>query len=1343
MPNFLFVDVETTGLYPEKNDIVQLASIPIILGKECETFNEFCQPVNWDKIEEGAIRAHGITVQRMQGFQDPTIMLDKFIVYLRSFETKFVIAGYNVGFDKRFLSSFFTRHGRADEFFELFELQVHDTYTRAQKVKTLLKTENLKLATLAKHFHIEINAHEAMSDIAATIKVDREVGNLLGEEAYTEESPEVLQDIQVKTIFKEPAQLHLHSMYGMAESVPSIEEWTEWCKATNTPGFSVVDHGPAVSIYHMTKLKDTGIVGIPGVGIYMFADDDPDTLYPMNVWATSNEGYFNLMKLASLGYDEQVVLDGVTYPKLRFTTVNQYRAGLAFGVADVYGPIGRAILEGNRKLAEARFHMYLDNFRDQMYLEFNPISIKETFTTKSGFQKIKKNTVVVDGDLNKAYNLFLSEMADKYSVDCVPVSGAHFIAPKDKLLQECISRNSFDSGKCYIESYHAKTAQELYRELKHQLGEWLNESIFASWIHNTHKIMNAAKSIEIEFDYNLPIIEIPHHIQAKTDDYNKQTLMLAIELCKKHGRWSDDPVYIARFKKEIDVIVKNESTNFLPYFLLYEDICTHARSLGILQNIGRGSAGGCLLSYYLKIIHIDPIKADLPFERFLSHARIRAKSFPDIDCDFGDRTEILRYLEHKYGLGFAQICTLQKMKTKNAIKDAMWALYGRNREDFEIKMLCELIPDSPQGVDEYDFIYGFIDKEGVIHPGVVETVPEIARFFEQYRQVEELVKRLIGIPRGWGRHASAFVVSSIDLSSNRVPTMRMWDKNTGEMIQVTQYEASMVEECGLVKADILGVTTINMVSQCLQLVKDRTGIDYLEEDDKGVALIYRLPDDSDVYVDFYQKKTDSSFQFNTSLIKGYIQQFCPTSREHLSALTALCRPGTLDAPMVNDEIKREDGISAAQYYMDVRGGKRKLSYLHPDLASCTSNGVFVYQEEVMKFLEYCGWTLEEADQIRAAIAKKKREVMLAAFERIRVATAKFGWTTEQSSIACEQVEAFSRYSFNRSHSRCYAELGYITMYLKHHHKLEWWSAVLNNTDKEDKLRSFIHLLGTTVSPPSLAIPTDKFAIIGDKIVAPLSVIKKVGPSSVQELVSKGPFANLKDYVAKVAHNKVNVGHFVALIHAKAADFFIDKTIPYGDARKKLFTDYVKLRKIKRESAELEETNPIYVFLMEREYNKCFNKTIIEDEAIQQLIQKAMPAFAKTNRSGIPFYLGQSLPILSGAKIAHGLAIKEYDKQVGMVLLYEGSTHKSGISKKTKREYNFLKVDLSDGSTTIECTWWDQDKPLKWPKNSIVFVKGKLSEGWKGSVRLTVTEMEKIIDVKVLSDQNVAKGFAGK
>src|SRR5690606_26038469 len=257
-------------------------------------------------------------------------------------------------------------------------------------------------------------------------------------------------------------------------------------------------------------------------------------------------------------------------------------------------------------------------------------------------------------------------------------------------------------------------------------------------------------------------------------------------------------------------------------------------------------------------------------------------------------------------------------------------------------------------------------------------------------------------------------------------------------------------KCGLVKADILGIKTLTAVSDCVKLIKESGGIDYLEEAD-GNPYIYRLPEDENVYADFYNKDTDSSFQFNTELVKSYIQEFCPRKRADLSAMTALCRPGALDAPLYD--------TTAAQYYMDIRNGKRQLEYLHDDLRNIleASNGVFVYQEEVMKFLvEIAGYSWEESDIIRGAIAKKKHEVIMATFDRIRNACRKRGWTEEATETVCQQIQAFSRYSFNKSHSHAYGELGYITMYLKHHHPLEWWASMLNlSIDDEDKMRKYI------------------------------------------------------------------------------------------------------------------------------------------------------------------------------------------------------------------------------------------------------------------------------------------------
>ena len=217
--NYLWIDVETTGLNEVRQDIIQLACIPIINGVAQKSFNEFCQPLDYNAVDQGAVRAHGISVKKMKTFQSQTDMLDHFVDYLSSFDTKFVIAGYNVAFDKRFVSALFTKHSRSSEFFNLFSLDIHCTYKRAQVVKSQLKTQNLKLATLAKAFDIPINAHDALSDITATIAVDKIVSGLLGEDTVEVQTEAVSVTDRV---FAEPAQLHLHSMYGMIDSTPTI-----------------------------------------------------------------------------------------------------------------------------------------------------------------------------------------------------------------------------------------------------------------------------------------------------------------------------------------------------------------------------------------------------------------------------------------------------------------------------------------------------------------------------------------------------------------------------------------------------------------------------------------------------------------------------------------------------------------------------------------------------------------------------------------------------------------------------------------------------------------------------------------------------------------------------------------------------------------------------------------------------------------------------------------------------------------------------------------------------------------------------------------------------------------
>ncbi len=435
------------------------------------------------------------------------------------------------------------------------------------------------------------------------------------------------------------------------------------------------------------------------------------------------------------------------------------------------------------------------------------------------------------------------------------------------------------------------------------------------------------------------------------------------------------------------------------------------------------------------------------------------------------------------------------------------------------------------------------------------------------------------------------------------------------------------------------------------------------------------------------------------------------------------------------------GVTAAQYYMDVRNGAKDLIFLHDDLKPILeeTNGVFVYQESVMKFLvEVAGYTWEESDIVRSAIAKKKTEVIMNTFTRIRQSCKLRGWSDDAVETVCQQILAFSRYSFNRSHSYAYGELGYITMYLKHHHPLEWWASMLNLDLKEDKLRRYISKLGETVRAPSLKHPTSRFVVRKDEndkgyIVAPLSVIKGIGPRVVQELCNKGPFWSLEDFVARIDHAKCNTGGISALIKGRAADDMMDMSIPnYPDRRKKFIEDFKKLRKkpIKLQE-DVFKFDPLSIFLQEKEANKVFNKTLLSNPDIMELVKKyhtdeaslELNSLEETGKEAVPFKMG-SVPILANIKVAEGFCGK-VDKDVGLILLYESSAFTSGLSKKSGRPWSKVAIHLSDGFTTIECVDWKAKKALGWSKNAIVYVKGELKPGWKTPICLDVHEIQRL------------------
>lgn len=1339
MKAYLYLDVETTGINPSINDVIQVACIPFINGKEYESFNEFCQPKNWNSIDDMAVKVHGISIEQMKTFQSSEDLVEKLVQYIRKFNIKFIMAGYNTNFDKSFIGSLFAKVGRSNDFSSIFSTEIRDVYARARHIKDKLNTKKYKLVNLAEEFNIEIDAHDALSDIRATLLVDKKIAELAGEDFVEVFIKDKVEELNIPEL----PQLHLHSEFSNTDSVISVEEWINWAVSKNIPAISFPDHNWAASLYKSinkkevikniaktfnNKINEESITIVPSISLNVKSNELGISRFRLNAWAISNIGYFNLIKLSSMGWGDAIDDSNVKIAIIDINDVAKYSDGVVFGSACEKGIIGEMLLESfdSHKILENLniVKQKLNNF----ILELLPIDILRYYDKGLGFRSYSPSGSL-SKNISESINKIISKAVDSFNFDYIISTIAHFIEEDDKVLQDVVSKSSFKDKRFFYESRHYRNINEQYAILKRHLPEWVTLDIIKKARYVAEDICNKSKTINIEHEYHLPEITIPEDIKARSSDYNKQLYFLMMKKIKQHNRWSDDPIYVERFKKELDVILKNEHLNFIPYFLLYEDICSYARSCGILQNIARGSAGGCLISYYLKIIHVDPIKEKLPFERFLSHARIRAGSFPDIDLDLGNRTPVLKYLYDKYKLGFAQIGTFQKFKTKNAIKDAMFAIFGRNRNDKEVAMVCSTIADSPQGLDEHDFLYGYTDSEGIYHRGILEQNEVLQKFFNQYPEIEQITKKLIGLPKGMGRHASAFVISTLDISHTRTPTMIFIDEDLGP-VPVTQFEAPMVEKSGLVKADILGLTTIKTIESAVSLIKENHGVDLLEEDNAGVQMLYRLPEDNAVYEDFYRRRTDSSFQFNTDLIKGYIKDFAPISRKDLSNLTALCRPGALDVEVL-------PGVSATKFYIDVRNGNRNPEYIHEDLKEILeeTNGVVAFQEQLMEILvKFCGYTLEESDQIRSAIAKKKHEVMTKAFERVRSETAKLGWAQEQASKLCDVLTAYSNYSFNKSHSRAYAELGYITMYLKRNFFLEWWVAELNNSG-EDKIRHYISILGDKIIPPSIKNPSDTFAISGDKIAAPLSTIKGLGPASIKSIIKNGPYASIEDFVTKTK-GKVNASHFWAILKAGVFDEFAESDMAVSEIRRSFLDYYSSVRKMKSVPADVTNLSPIDMFLSQRDVYKCFNKTILSDALIRKQIAQIWPSMRETNRKEIPFAFGfsPSIPVIASVNVAQKiLKNQEFEDnkeviKVAMIGFYQSSEHKNGVSKKGK-PWSLVRVNISDGLMNMECVKWDHKKSFRFSKNCLVYVMGILKTGWKGAPSLEILDIEKIENIK--------------
>jgi DNA polymerase-3 subunit alpha len=566
---------------------------------------------------------------------------------------------------------------------------------------------------------------------------------------------------------------------------------------------------------------------------------------------------------------------------------------------------------------------------------------------------------------------------------------------------------------------------------------------------------------------------------------------------------------------ELDVV---SQMGFPGYFLVVADLCRHARAEGIRVGPGRGSAAGSMVSYALGITELDPIGHGLSFERFLNPERV---TMPDIDLDFDERRrgDMIRYATEKYGdERVAQIVTFGTIKAKAAIKDAARVLgYPYSLGD----RMTKAMPPAVMGKDIP--LWGIFDPS---HP----RYPEAAEFRAlcesepDAQSVVETARGLEGLIRQAGVHAAGVILSSEPL----LDVMPIWRRDADGAV-ITGWDMGACESIGLLKMDFLGLRNLTVLDDCLALIAHNRKVD-LKLEDMGLA-------DPATYDLLGRGDTLGVFQFDGGPMRALLRSMAPDSFEDISAVGALYRPGPMGANAHND-------------YADRKTGRKPVVPLHPELAEPLAEilgdtyGLIVYQEQVMAIAQrVAGYTPGQADLLRRAMGKKKKEILDQEFEPFAAGMRQRGYSDGAIRTLWDVLVPFSDYAFNKAHTAAYGLVAYWTAYLKANYPAEYLAALLTSV-ADDKDRSAIYLaecrrMGIKVLPPDVNASGARFTAVGEDIRFGLAAIRNVGTGVVESIVrarrEQGDFTDFYDFLRKVDAVVCNKRTIESLIKAGAFD----------------------------------------------------------------------------------------------------------------------------------------------------------------------------------------------------------------
>ena len=898
---------------------------------------------------------------------------------------------------------------------------------------------------------------------------------------------------------KDFVHLHVHTEYSLLDGFSRIKNLVNRAKELNMSAVAITDHGCMFGAIDFFKLaKKEGIKPIIGCEVYTaprgMKDKDPNfdkSQGHLILLAKDTTGYQNLIKLVSAAY-----VQGFYYkPRVDIDEIKKHSEGIIALSACLAGDVSQALMNRNYDKAKNIALKYKEIFGEEnYYLEIQDHNLPE----------------------QKEVNRELIRLSKEIGVGLVATNDVHYVRKEDSKIHDilmCIqmgktvndpARMRFGSDEFYLKS--REEMEEIFPEVQEALD-------------NTSKI---AQMCNVEFDFNtihLPQYDVP-------DGYTPQEYlrMLCFKGLKERYKKPSQEI-LDRLEYELGVI---EKMGYVEYFLITWDFINFARENSIMVGPGRGSAAGSIVSYTLYITDIDPIKYSLLFERFLNPERV---SMPDIDIDFcyERREEVIDYVKRKYGEDHvAQIITFGTMGAKAAIRDVGRVL------DVSYNKVDNIAKEIP-------FALGMtIDK-------ALDTNPNLKKLYEEDSETKEIIdvsRKIEGMLRHASTHAAGVVISKKPIDEY-VPLYKHQDAIT------TQFTMTTLEELGLLKMDFLGLRTLTVIRDALDLIEKNHNL--------KINFSKMEYDDPKVYELLSSGNTLGVFQLESAGMRSFMKQLKPDNFEDIVAGISLYRPGPMDSIPV---------------YINNKNNPENVEYLHKKLKPImeVTYGCLVYQEQVMQVVrDLGGYSYGRSDLVRRAMGKKKMDVMEK--EREYFIHGKTDENGELEIAGCvrngvpedignkifDDMIDFAKYAFNKSHAAAYGVLAYETAYLKAHYPVEFMAAlitsVMGNTDKVVEYIRECNSLKIDVLKPDINKSFTKFSVEDKSIRFGLAAVKNVGVNVLNNIIkereSSGEFKDFNEFCKRLDSKDLNKRIIESLIKCGAFD-------EMGDNRASLLLGYEKL-----------------------------------------------------------------------------------------------------------------------------------------------------------------------------------------